>query len=440
MRVTMIGTGYVGLVSGVCFSEFGFDVTCVDIDEAKIAMLNELKSPIYEPGLDDLIARNHEAGHLTFTTDFDKAVAEADVVFVAVGTPSRRGDGEADLSYVFDAARRIARVMRPETVVVIKSTVVVGTCRKVHDIIAAERPGVAFSICSNPEFLREGSAIEDFMRPDRVIVGVEDERGEKAMRHLYRPLYLRETPIVITTLENAEITKYAANAFLAMKITFINEIANLCERVGGDVQQVASGIGLDKRIGSKFLHAGPGYGGSCFPKDTSAFAATGRNNGAPQLLVEATIAVNEARKRAMADRILDALGPNPAGKTVGILGIAFKPNTDDVRDAPSLVIVPRLVGAGVRVRAHDPEAREQAEPLLPGMEWCDQPYEVTEGADAIAVLTEWNIYRGLDLKRMATAMSGDTIVDLRNIYRPEDVTEAGLSYVSVGKKVYGADA
>ncbi|MEI2386952.1 UDP-glucose/GDP-mannose dehydrogenase family protein [Breoghania sp. JC706] len=434
MRVTMIGTGYVGLVSGVCFSEFGFDVTCVDIDETKIATLNELKSPIYEPGLDELIERNYKAGRLTFTTDFDKAVAEADVVFVAVGTPSRRGDGEADLSYVFEAAKRIAHAMRPETVIVIKSTVVVGTCRKVHDIIAAERPGVAFSIASNPEFLREGSAIEDFMRPDRVIVGVEDERGEKALRHLYRPLYLRETPIMVTSLENAEITKYAANAFLAMKITFINEIANLCEKVGGDVQQIATGIGLDKRIGPKFLHAGPGYGGSCFPKDTNAFAATGRKAGAPQLLVETTIEVNEARKRAMADRILEALGPNPAGKAVGVLGIAFKPNTDDVRDAPSLVIVPRLVGAGVKVRAHDPEAREQATPLLPGLEWCDQPYDVARDADVIVVLTEWNVYRGLDLRRIAAAMAGKTIVDLRNIYRPQDVEDAGLGYVSVGKK------
>ncbi len=433
MQVTMIGTGYVGLVSGVCFTEFGFDVTCVDLDHSKIDRLNQHEVPIYEPGLDDLIRRNHDAGRLKFTTGFDAAVQAADVVFIAVGTPSRRGDGEADLSYVFEAARQVARVMKPETVVIIKSTVVVGTCRQVRDIIAAERPGVPFSIASNPDFLREGSAIDDVMRPDRVIVGVEDARAEKALRTLYRPLFLRETPIVFTSLENAEITKYAANAFLAMKITFINEIADLCEQVGGDVQQIASGIGLDKRIGSKFLHAGPGYGGSCFPKDTNAFAATGRKFGAPQRLVEATIAVNDARKHAMADRILAALGADPKGKKVGVLGIAFKPNTDDVRDAPSLVIVPRLLKAGVEVVVHDPEAREQAGSLLPGVTWCDKPYEVADGADAVAVLTEWNVYRGLDIKRLATGMRGTTLVDLRNIYEPADVTGAGLSYVSVGK-------
>lgn len=434
----MIGTGYVGLVSGVCFTEFGFDVTCVDIDAAKIEKLNRHEVPIFEPGLDDLIARNHEAGRLTFTTELDKAVQAADVVFIAVGTPSRRGDGEADLTYVFDAARQIARAMKPETVVVIKSTVVVGTCRKVRDIIAEERPGVPFSIASNPEFLREGAAIDDFMRPDRVVVGIEDERAEKALRNIYRPLFLRETPIVFTTLENAELTKYASNAFLAMKITFINEIADLCEKVGGDVQQIASGIGLDKRIGSKFLHAGPGYGGSCFPKDTTAFAATGRKFGAPQRLIETTIEVNEARKHAMADRILAALGPDPKGKTVGVLGIAFKPNTDDVRDAPSLVIVPRLIEAGVTVHVHDPEARIQAEPLLPGAIWCKGPYEVAEKADVVAVLTEWNAYRGLNVKRLAQAMSGTTIVDLRNIYAADDVIAAGLSYVSVGKPARSA--
>eukprot|EP00873_Tetraselmis_striata_P016900 jgi/Tetstr1/437164/TSEL_025924.t1 len=403
MRIAMIGTGYVGLVSGVCFSEFGFDVTCVDIDADKIARLNAKEVPIYEPGLDALIERNLAAGRLAFTTAFDEAVAAADVVFVAVGTPSRRGDGEADLTYVYEAARQIARVMREGTVVVIKSTVVVGTCRKVAEILRAERPGVDFSVASNPEFLREGSAIEDFMRPDRVVVGAEDERAEATLRRLYQPLYLRETPILVSTLENAELTKYAANAFLALKITFINEIADLCEKVGADVQKVASGIGLDNRIGGKFLHAGPGYGGSCFPKDTSALAATGQRHGAPLRLVETTIAVNEARKRDMAERVLAALGPDPEGKSVGIFGIAFKPNTDD------------------------------AEPLLPGAEWRDNPYDVADGIDVLAVVTEWNLYRGLSLTQIAGRMQGNTVIDMRNIWREEDVARAGLVYRGIGK-------
>jgi len=440
MRIAMIGTGYVGLVSGVCFSEFGFDVTCVDVDAEKIARLKAGEVPIYEPGLDDLIDRNLKAGRLAFTTAFDEAVAAADVVFVAVGTPSRRGDGEADLTYVFEAARQIARAMRPETVVVVKSTVVVGTCRKVAEIIRAERPGVAFSVASNPEFLREGSAIEDFMRPDRVVVGAEDARAEDVLRRLYRPLYLRETPILVSTLENAELTKYAANAFLALKITFINEIADLCEKVGADVQKVASGIGLDKRIGGKFLHAGPGYGGSCFPKDTSALAATGQRHGAPLRLVETTIDVNDRRKRDMAERILASLGPEPAGKTVGMLGIAFKPNTDDVRDAPSLAIVPALQAAGVRVIAHDPEARAQAAPLLPALEWRDDPYEVADAADAVAVLTEWNVYRGLSLSEIARRMRGRAVIDMRNIWQASDATEAGLSYRGIGKGAVDAGA
>ena len=433
MRIAMIGTGYVGLVSGVCFSEFGFDVTCVDIDAAKIERLNAGEVPIYEPGLDALIERNLEEKRLSFTIDLDAAVAAADVVFIAVGTPSRRGDGEADLTYVFAAARQVARAMRAGTVVVIKSTVVVGTCRKVAEIIREERPGVDFSIASNPEFLREGSAIEDFMRPDRVVTGAEDERAENALRRLYRPLYLRETPILVTSLENAELTKYAANAFLALKITFINEIANLCEKVGADVQKVASGIGLDNRIGGKFLHAGPGFGGSCFPKDTTALAATGQRHGAPLRLVETTIEVNEARKRDMADRVLAALGPQVAGKRVGILGIAFKPNTDDVRDAPSLVIVPALQAAGVEVVAHDPEARGQAEPLLPGLGWRDNPYDVADGVDVLAVVTEWNAYRGLDLGEIARRMNGRSVVDMRNIWQAADVVAAGLDYQGIGK-------
>lgn len=433
MQISMIGTGYVGLVSGVCFAEFGFDVTCVDIDASKIDRLNNLEVPIYEPGLDDLIARNHSAGRLTFTTDFEAAVAASDVVFIAVGTPARRGDGEADLTYVFEAAKRIAKSMKPETVVVIKSTVVVGTCRKVREIIEAERPDVDFSIASNPEFLREGSAIEDFMRPDRVIVGAEDERGEAAMRRLYRPLKLREAPVVVSSLENAELTKYAANAFLAMKITFINEMADLCEKVGGDVQKVATGIGLDNRIGSKFLHAGPGYGGSCFPKDTSAIAATARNSGAPLKLIETTIEVNETRKMAMARRVLEALGPDPSSKTVGVFGVAFKPNTDDVRDAPALVIIPELQKAGVHIKAHDPEGRTQAEPLLPGVEWCDTPYEAASGADVLAVVTEWNVYRGLDPQKLKAEMNGSTVVDMRNVYAAEDIAEAGLNHIGIGK-------
>lgn len=439
MRIAMIGTGYVGLVSGVCFSEFGFDVTCVDIDAAKIERLNAGEVPIYEPGLDALIERNLEEKRLSFTTDLDAAVAAADVVFIAVGTPSRRGDGEADLTYVFAAARQVARAMRAGTVVVIKSTVVVGTCRKVAEIIREERPGVDFSIASNPEFLREGSAIEDFMRPDRVVTGAEDERAENALRRLYRPLYLRETPILVTSLENAELTKYAANAFLALKITFINEIANLCEKVGADVQKVASGIGLDNRIGGKFLHAGPGFGGSCFPKDTTALAATGQRHGAPLRLVETTIEVNEARKRDMADRVLAALGPQVAGKRVGILGIAFKPNTDDVRDAPSLVIVPALQAAGVEVVAHDPEARGQAEPLLPGLGWRDNPYDVADGVDVLAVVTEWNAYRGLDLGEIARRMNGRSVVDMRNIWQAADVVAAGLDYQGIGKPARKAD-
>ncbi len=433
MRITMIGTGYVGLVSGVCFSEFGFDVTCVDIDETKIERLNRMEVPIFEPGLDTLIERNFEEKRLSFTTDFENSVAEADVVFIAVGTPSRRGDGEADLSYVFAAAERIAKAMRPGTVIVIKSTVVVGTCRKVAEIIARERPGVAFSVASNPEFLREGAAIEDFMRPDRVVVGVTDAAGEEALRRLYRPLFLRETPIVVTTLENAELIKYASNAFLAMKITFINEIANLCEKVGGDVQKVASAIGLDKRIGSKFLHAGPGYGGSCFPKDTSALAATARKYDTPLHLVEATMEVNEQRKRQMAERILAALGDDPKGSVVGILGIAFKPNTDDVRDAPSLVIVPALQAAGVTVKVHDPEARAQAEPLLPGVTWCDVPSDVADGADVLAVLTEWNAYRGLAPASLARRMRGKTVVDMRNIWVAEEFNAAGLTHIGIGR-------
>ncbi|WP_137389843.1 UDP-glucose dehydrogenase family protein [Rhodoligotrophos defluvii] len=437
MKLVMVGSGYVGLVSGVCFADFGFDVTCVDVDESKIARLETGQLPIYEPGLDQLLAENVQAGRLRFSTDLAAAAANADAVFIAVGTPSRRGDGEADLSYVFEAARQVARVAKPGTVVIIKSTVVVGTCRKVKEIIAAERPDLDFSVASNPEFLREGSAIEDFMRPDRVVIGVHDKRGESILRRAYRPLYLRDSPVVVTTLENAELIKYASNAFLAMKVTFINEVADLCETVGGNVQEVARAIGLDGRIGAKFLHAGPGFGGSCFPKDTRAFAATGQRYNAPLRLIEAVISVNEDRKRRMAARILEQLGSDARGKKVAVLGIAFKPNTDDVREAPSLDIVPRLIEAGATVVAHDPEARKQAQAVLKGVVWAEDAYEAAEGADVVAVLTEWNEYRGLDLKRLAKAMRGNTLVDLRNIYRPEDLEETGLFYISVGRPSLG---
>ncbi|WP_342641112.1 UDP-glucose dehydrogenase family protein [Rhodoligotrophos ferricapiens] len=433
MKLVMVGSGYVGLVSGVCFADFGFDVTCVDVDESKIARLEAGELPIYEPGLDQLLAENVQAGRLRFSTDLATAAADADAVFIAVGTPSRRGDGEADLTYVFEAARQVARVAKPGTVVVIKSTVVVGTCRKVKEIIATERPGLDFSVASNPEFLREGSAIEDFMRPDRVVIGVHDKRGESALRRAYRPLYLRDSPMVVTTLENAELIKYASNAFLAMKVTFINEVADLCETVGGNVQEVAKAIGLDGRIGSKFLHAGPGFGGSCFPKDTRAFAATGQKHNTPLRLIETVISVNEDRKRRMAEKILEPLGSNPEGKKVAVLGIAFKPNTDDVREAPSLDIVPRLLEAGAIVAAHDPEAREQARPLLNEVTWADDAYDAVKDADVVAILTEWNEYRGLDLKRVAKLMRGNTLVDLRNIYKQEDLEETGLLYISVGR-------
>ncbi|MCB1477608.1 MAG: UDP-glucose/GDP-mannose dehydrogenase family protein [Rhodobiaceae bacterium] len=433
MRICMIGAGYVGLVSGACFSEFGFNVACIDLDNSKIESLNNGIMPIYEPGLDDLVARNVEAGRLSFTTDFDNTVADSDVIFIAVGTPSRRGDGEADLEFVYAAARDIARVMKPGAIVVTKSTVVVGTNRRVAEIIRENRPGVAFSVASNPEFLREGSAIEDFMRPDRVVIGVEDEAAETALRRLYRPLSLRDAPLVVTSLENAEITKYAANAFLAMKVTFINEVANLCEAAGGNVREVASAIGLDKRIGPKFLHAGPGFGGSCFPKDTRAFAATGKRYGARQTLIEQVIDINEARKTAMAERVLENLD-NPSHSTVAVLGIAFKPNTDDIREAPSLAIIGRLLDAGVTVRAHDPEAMENAQKVLDRVTFCDTELEAATGADAVVIVTEWNAYRGMDLGKLAGAMRGDKLIDLRNVFQPQDVDAAGLKLSGVGHR------
>ncbi len=433
MRIAMIGTGYVGLVSGVCFSDFGHDVVCVDKVEAKIDMLNRGEVPIYEPGLDALMAKNVAAGRLTFTTDLAAAVAGADAVFIAVGTPTRRGDGHADLTYVYAAAEEVARALTGFAVIVTKSTVPVGTNREVEKRILAARPDAPFAVASNPEFLREGAAIDDFMHPDRVVVGVENEQAQQVMADIYRPLNLRETPMVYTTLESAEVIKYAANAFLATKITFINEIADLCEKVGGDVQAVAKGMGLDNRIGGKFLHAGPGYGGSCFPKDTLALTRTAQEHNTPIRIVETVVEVNDARKRKMAEKIIDACDGKVAGKKITILGVTFKPDTDDMRDAPSLTIVPALIGAGADVVVVDPEGRKEGETLLPGVTWEEDVYAAAEDAQCVAILTEWNEFRGLDLPRLNKAMGGDILVDLRNIYRPDDVRRAGFEYVSVGR-------
>ena len=434
MKIAMIGTGYVGLVSGACFAEFGPTVVCVDLDAAKVDRLRNGEIPIYEPGLDELVASGIKSGRLSFTTDLAEAVAGADAVFIAVGTPSRRGDGHADLRYVEAAAADIARALTGYAVVVTKSTVPVGTGRRVAEIIRETTPNAQFDVASNPEFLREGSAIGDFMRPDRVVIGAESERAQTVMRELYRPLYLAETPIVMTTLETAELTKYAANAFLATKITFINEIADLCEKVGANVQDVARGMGLDSRIGKKFLHAGPGYGGSCFPKDTLALVRTAQEYGAPARLVETVVQVNDRRKGAMAGRVLQACGGSVRGKTVAVLGVAFKPNTDDMRDAPSLAIVPALQDAGATVRAYDPAAMGEASSLLPGVHWCTDAYDTATGADVLVLITEWNEFRALDLSRLAELMKAKVIVDLRNVYGPDDVRAAGFSYTSIGRR------
>ena len=433
MDIAMIGTGYVGLVSGACFSEFGIDVTCVDKDADKIARLNRGEIPIYEPGLDELVERNAEQGRLSFTTDLAATVARADAVFIAVGTPSRRGDGFADLSYVHQAAREIAAAMDGYTVVVTKSTVPVGTGAEVARLIGEARPDAEFDVVSNPEFLREGAAISDFMRPDRVIIGTESERAREIMRQIYRPLYLIETPILFTRRETAELTKYAANAFLAAKITFINEVADLCEQLGADVHDVARGIGLDGRIGRKFLHPGPGYGGSCFPKDTVALMRTAQQAGAPLRLVETVVDVNDARKKGMADKVIRHCGGSVAGKTIAVLGLTFKPNTDDMREAPSLDIVPALQAAGAAIRAYDPAGIEEAKKLLDDIAWCDGPYEAMEGADALVIITEWNAFRALDLARVKEVMRAPVMVDLRNIYNPEDMAGAGFEYASVGR-------
>jgi UDPglucose 6-dehydrogenase len=433
MRIAIIGTGYVGLVSGACLADFGHEVACVDQDSAKIAALENGVMPIFEPGLDELVRRNVAGGRLSFGTDLIEAVRDAEAIFIAVGTPSRRGDGHADLSYVFAAAAEIAEALTGPAVVITKSTVPVGTGDEVERIIREARPDAEVWVVSNPEFLREGAAIEDFKRPDRIVIGAEDERAAELMREVYRPLYLNKAPLLITGRRTAEVTKYAANAFLATKITFINEMADLCEAVGADVQDVARGIGLDKRIGPKFLHAGPGYGGSCFPKDTLALLKTAEDYEAPLRIVESVVQVNDSRKRAMGRKVIRALGEEPRGKRVALLGLTFKPNTDDMRDAPSIAIVQALEDAGVEVSAFDPEGVEQARPLMPNVKFCRSPYDAAEGADAVVLVTEWDVLRALDLKRLARSMDGRVLIDLRNIYPPEEVANAGLEWHGVGR-------
>ena len=433
MRITMIGSGYVGLVSGACFSDFGHDVVCVDKDEAKIAALEAGRMPIFEPGLDQLVATNVAAGRLSFTTDLASAVAGADAIFIAVGTPSRRGDGHADLSYVFAATEEIAAAVTGPTVVVTKSTVPVGTGDRVEQILREKRPDMAVAVVSNPEFLREGAAIGDFKRPDRIVIGTEDEHAMDVMRDVYRPLYLGESPIVFTSRRSSELIKYAANAFLATKITFINEIADLCEAVGADVRDVSRGIGLDNRIGKKFLHAGPGYGGSCFPKDTLALLKTAEDYQSPVQIVEAVVKVNDSRKRAMGRKVIQALGEDARGKTVALLGLTFKPNTDDMRDAPSLAIALALADAGVVVRAYDPEGADAARQMMPDLVYCGDAYEAATGADAVVIVTEWDIFRALDLKRLKQVMAAPVMVDLRNVYRRDAIEGAGFAYSAVGR-------
>ena len=429
----MIGTGYVGLVSGACFADFGHEVTCIDKDTRKIDGLREGVMPIYEPGLDALVERNVRAGRLSFATELSDAVERADAVFIAVGTPSRRGDGHADLSYVHAAAREIAGYIKGFTVVVTKSTVPVGTGDEIEAIIRSERPDADVAVVSNPEFLREGAAIDDFKRPDRVVVGVEDDRARAVMTEMYRPLNLNETPLMITDRRTSELIKYASNAFLAMKITFINEMGDLCEKAGADIQHLAKGIGLDKRIGPKFLHVGPGYGGSCFPKDTLALIQTGRDFHTPLRLVETTTQVNDARKKAMAGKVAAAMKGEVAGRTIAVLGLTFKPNTDDMRDAPALEIVPALQAMGARIQAFDPEGRE-ARQLLRDVDFKDDPYAAVTGADAMVIITEWDQFRALDLARVATLMRSRTVVDLRNIYRPDEMRRHGFAYSSLGRR------
>ena len=438
MQIAMIGAGYVGLVTGACFSEFGANVTCVDQDIDKILVLNKGQIPIFEPGLEDLVRANVQAKRLTFTSDLKTAVEKADAVFIAVGTPSRRGDGHADLSFVFAAAKEIASSLNGYTLIVTKSTVPVGTGRQVVEIIREIRPTADFDVCSNPEFLREGAAINDFMRPDRVVIGADSDRARKIMREIYRPLFLRETPIVFTDLETSELIKYAANSFLATKITFINEIADLCEKVGADVHDVAKGIGLDGRIGSKFLHPGPGYGGSCFPKDTLALVQTAAQAKAPLRIIETVVDINQKRKKSMANKIINACSGDVKNKTIAILGVTFKPNTDDMRDAPSLDIIPNLQAEGAIINAYDPEGMNEAKVLLNDVSWCDDAYKAMAGADAVAILTEWNEFRGLDLSRIKALLKSPIVVDLRNIYNPEEMEDAGFAYFCVGRREIGS--
>lgn len=433
MKIAIIGSGYVGLVTGVCLADFGHDVVCVDKDEAKIARLRDVQIPIYEPGLEQLVRSNVTSGRLQFSTDLPSAVSSADVVFIAVGTPSRRGDGHADLSYVYDVAREVAQALAGFTVVVTKSTVPVGTGDEVARIIRATNPGADVAVVSNPEFLREGAAIEDFKRPDRIIVGIEDERARPIMTEVYRPLYLNQAPLMFTSRRTAELTKYAANAFLAMKITFINEIADLCERADANVQEVARGIGLDNRIGPKFLHAGPGYGGSCFPKDTLALVKIGQDFDSPLRLVETTVAINDQRKRAMARKVIAACGGDVRGKTIGVLGLTFKPNTDDMREAPSIDIIRALTDKGARVVAYDPEGMQAARSLIDNIEFATNAYEVADGAHAVVLITEWNEFRSLDFKRLKSRMAAPAFIDLRNVYRADELTRHGFSYTSVGR-------
>ncbi|MEZ2131683.1 MULTISPECIES: UDP-glucose/GDP-mannose dehydrogenase family protein [unclassified Sinorhizobium] len=433
MHITMIGSGYVGLVSGACFADFGHDVICVDKDASKIEALRAGRIPIYEPGLDQLVADNTQSGRLTFSTDVKESVAGADVVFIAVGTPSRRGDGHADLSYVYAAAREIAEHVTGFTVIVTKSTVPVGTGDEVERIVREANPQADVAVVSNPEFLREGAAIEDFKRPDRIVVGLNDDRARTVMTEVYRPLYLNQAPLVFTTRRTSELIKYAANAFLAMKITFINEIADLAERVGADVQDVSRGIGLDGRIGAKFLHAGPGYGGSCFPKDTLALAKTAQDYESPVRLIETTISVNDNRKRAMGRKVIAAMGGDVRGKKIAVLGLTFKPNTDDMRDSPAIAIIQALQDGGARIAGYDPEGMENARRIIENIEYAEGPYEAAEDADALVIVTEWNQFRALDFKRLRTLVRGPVLVDLRNIYRQDEVTRHGFSYTAIGR-------
>lgn len=435
MKIAMVGSGYVGLVSGACFADFGHEVVCIDKDQTKIARLREGVMPIYEPGLDKLVDSNVKAGRLTFTTDLAEGIAGAQAIFIAVGTPSRRGDGHADLSFVYAVAEEIGATLSNDAVVVTKSTVPVGTGDEVERILADSGTTHRFAVVSNPEFLREGAAIGDFKRPDRIVIGAQDEFGREIMREVYRPLFLNESPILFTGRRTSELIKYAANAFLATKITFINEMADLCERVGADVQDVARGIGMDNRIGSKFLHAGPGYGGSCFPKDTLALLKTAEDFDSPVRIVAAVVEANDSRKRAMGRKVLDALGgkDNARGKKVALLGLTFKPNTDDMRDSPAIAVAQTLTDAGVEVFAYDPEGMETARPLMPQVTMCEDPYTAIEGADAIAIVTEWDAFRALDLDRVKQIAKAPVLVDLRNIYRPEDVRARGFDYVSVGR-------